>query len=573
MGDIMYKVENVWKDWRVTRLIGEGSSGKVYEIVRDNMGIEEHSALKVITIPQSQTEVRLFRNEGMDDKSVTEYFRSIVDDFIHEISIMSKLKGNPNVVAYEDYQVVEHKNELGWDILIRMELLTPLPDVIGKQQLNEDEVIELGIEMCEALSVCHKNKIIHRDIKYDNIFISARGVYKLGDFGVARTIEKTSGNFSVKGTYTYMAPEVYKGEPYGIGADIYSLGMVLYRLLNCNREPFLPLPPNTIKLADRDNALVERMQGKAFNLPVNADKRLGEIILKACAFKSQDRFSSADEFKAELKKVKANLLKRKSNPDAIKEDNCIVDSDRTENAIDEKFEGNKSNNCDRTVSAFGSFDNSKNTYVAENKKIGKPLNEVKAQSKIKSKKVGIVAACCSGIALIATVVFIITGVLMNNDIEDNNNSSIYSSNLSDASETEDSSENNTTYVQIDEETKGIQSDVTVEVLDTTEDNGITIDSVNINYYAGYFDAENDLEAISIQGECHLIGDFSDIAYHGGTLLNEQGESCSDFQTIASENDFELRLPKNTEPGVYTYNFYIFDIDENKYDATVKFRIY
>ena len=56
-------------------------------------------------------------------------------------------------------------------------------------------------------------------------------------------------------------------------------------------------------------------------------------------------------------------------------------------------------------------------------------------------------------------------------------------------------------------------------------------------------------------------------------MNEQGESCSDFQTIASENDFELRLPKNTEPGVYTYNFYIFDIDENKYDATVKFRIY
>lgn len=569
----MYKVENVWKDWRVTRLIGEGSSGKVYEIVRENMGIEEHSALKVITIPKSQTEVRLFRNEGMDDKSVTEYFRSIVDDFIHEISIMSKLKGNPNVVAYEDYQVVEHENELGWDILIRMELLTPIPDVIGKQQLNEDEVIELGIEMCEALSVCHKNKIIHRDIKYDNIFISDGGVYKLGDFGVARTIEKTSGNFSVKGTYTYMAPEVYKGEPYGIGADIYSLGMVLYRLLNCNREPFLPLPPNTIKLADRDNALVERMQGKAFNPPANADEHLSRIILKACAFKSQDRFSSADEFKSELKKVKVNLLTRKSNPDAIKEDNCIVDSDRTENAIDEKFEGGKSNNCDRTVSVFDSLNNSKNTYVAENKKTGKPLNEVKAQSKIKSKKVGIVAVCCLGIALIAVVVFIITGVLMNNDIEDNNNSSIYSSNLSEAGETEDSSENNTTSVQIDEETKGIQSDVTVEVLDTTEDNGITIDSVNINYNAGYFDAENDLEAISIQGECHLIGDFSDIAYHGGTLLNEQGESCSDFQTIASENDFELRLPKNTEPGVYTYNFYIFDIDENEYDATVKFRIY
>lgn len=385
----MYKVENVWKDWRVTRLIGEGSSGKVYEIVRDNMGIEEHSALKVITIPKSQTEVRLFRNEGMDDKSVTEYFRSIVEDFIHEISIMSKLKGNPNVVAYEDYQVVEHENELGWDILIRMELLTPLPDVIGKQQLNEDEVIELGIEMCEALSVCHKNKIIHRDIKYDNIFISDGGVYKLGDFGVARTIEKTSGNFSVKGTYTYMAPEVYKGEPYGIGADIYSLGMVLYRLLNCNREPFLPLPPDTIKLADRDNALVERMQGKALNPPANADEHLSQIILKACAFKSEDRFSSAYEFKSELKKCRYDKIHSDSMNDSI---------DKADKKTENTYESDNYKE-DKTVSVNNTAEKS-----VENIDNG-------SNNHAKSKKI-LVAVCA--VAAIAVAAIIVVFVMFNN---------------------------------------------------------------------------------------------------------------------------------------------------------------
>ena len=339
----MYKVENVWKDWRVTRLIGEGSFGKVYEIVRNNFGIEEHSALKVITIPTSTAEVQSFRNEGMDENSVTEYYRGLVRDFVQEIALMSKLKGNPGIVAYEDYAVLQHQNDIGWDILIRMELLHPLPELMRNHNLTENEVVDLGISMCEALSICHSNSIIHRDIKLDNIFISDNGYYKLGDFGVARTIEKTVSGLSKKGTYTYMAPEVYKGETYGCSVDIYSLGMVMYRLLNFNREPFLPLPPENIKYNDKNEALVKRMQGQNFAPPANASEQLSKIIMKACSFEPQNRFSSSDEMKRELEKIKIDYLKTKSNPEIIRKNDCVVDSDKTENSSAE----------DKTVSAFG----------------------------------------------------------------------------------------------------------------------------------------------------------------------------------------------------------------------------
>ena len=69
-------------------------------------------------------------------------------------------------------------------------------------------------------------------MKPENIFVSRFGDFKLGDFGIAREQAHTMSNMSKKGTYSYMAPEIYKGEKYDSSIDIYSLGIVLYKLMN-----------------------------------------------------------------------------------------------------------------------------------------------------------------------------------------------------------------------------------------------------------------------------------------------------------------------------------------------------
>lgn len=112
---------------------------------------------------------------------------------------------NANIVGYEDYAVIEHKDSIGWDIVIRMELLTDLPSYIRNNSFCVNDIVKLATDVCSALEVCHEQKIIHRDIKPDNIFVSGNGDFKLGDFGVARTIEKTVSGLSKKGTYTYIA--------------------------------------------------------------------------------------------------------------------------------------------------------------------------------------------------------------------------------------------------------------------------------------------------------------------------------------------------------------------------------
>ena len=74
----MYDIGSVWKDWKIVRLIGEGSFGKVYEIERNQFGIEEHSAMKVVKIPNSTAEVQSLKSEGMDQGSLKEYYMGLV---------------------------------------------------------------------------------------------------------------------------------------------------------------------------------------------------------------------------------------------------------------------------------------------------------------------------------------------------------------------------------------------------------------------------------------------------------------------------------------------------------------
>ena len=289
--------------WNITRLLGEGSYGKVFEIERSEFGQTYRAALKVITVPQSSAEVRSVISEGMSVSQAEAYFHGIVEELMHEFSIMFKLKGTANIVSCEDLRVLEHPDGIGWDILIRMELLHPLLPYVYEHPMARRDIIRLGIDICKALELCQRYNIIHRDIKPENIFISDNGDYKLGDFGIARTIERTTSGLSKKGTYSYMAPEVYAGKEYGFSVDTYSLGLVLYRMLNKNRGPFLPQPPEAITYDSREQALARRMSGEPLPRPFYGEGRLGEIVLKACAFDPKDRYSSPQQLRQELEAI------------------------------------------------------------------------------------------------------------------------------------------------------------------------------------------------------------------------------------------------------------------------------
>ena len=291
-----------WPGWETVRLIGRGSFGAVYEIERDVLGEREKAALKVISIPQNESDISEMYSDGYDDESITSTFKEHLKSIVaEEYSLMRKLNGSSNVVNCDDVRYVQHDDGIGWDIFIRVELLTPLTDALPAE-IPEEQVLKIAKDLCRALVQCKQFGIVHRDIKPQNIFVSPLGDYKLGDFGIAKTVEKTSGGTKI-GTYKYMAPEVYNNQPYGAGADIYSLGLVLYWLLNERRMPFLPLPPEKLRAGMEEQARLRRFSGELIPAPAHGSDELKRIVLKACAFDPKDRFQSAEEMLRDLANI------------------------------------------------------------------------------------------------------------------------------------------------------------------------------------------------------------------------------------------------------------------------------
>lgn len=289
------EIEQIWKGLTVEKELGQGSYGTVYSCVHNINGQIKRSAVKVISVPQS--DIFMQKNtEGMTLEETREYYRGIVSEFQNEIKLLESLKNAKNIVKIEDSRVIEKENRMGWKIFIKMELLTDFSQYVSMSGITEEDVVRLGCDLCGALKICHSKKIIHRDIKPENIFVDGTGSFKLGDFGVAKQLEKTESSLSRKGTYNYMAPEVFNATHYDARADIYSLGLVMYKLLNGNRLPFIPTGNQFVMYHDKEKAFERRIHGEPLPDIPGINPNLNLIIKKACAFNPNDRFSSAEEF-------------------------------------------------------------------------------------------------------------------------------------------------------------------------------------------------------------------------------------------------------------------------------------
>ena len=291
-----------WNAWYLDTMIGEGGFGKVYRIYREEFGTRYYAAMKWISLPTSQTEINELRASGLDEAGIRRHYENSVRDLQSEINLMSSLRGLGHIVSYEDHVFIPRRNEIGWDILIRMELLTPLTQRLAAG-MTVGDVVKMGIQMCEALSVCAKKHIVHRDIKPDNIFVNNVGDYKLGDFGVARRMQNNVTAMSVKGTPMYMSPEVYSGQNGDISVDQYSLGLVMHRLLNAHQIPFAQAFDRILTHDERSEAFAMRLKGMPIPPPLQGSQKLKDIICKACSFQPKKRFSSPEAMRKALEET------------------------------------------------------------------------------------------------------------------------------------------------------------------------------------------------------------------------------------------------------------------------------
>ena len=330
-----YENQIPWKDWKIVRRLGGGGFGTVYEIERDFYGEEELAAMKVIRIPKEESDLDDDYNSGMTEEEVREKYTYIQNYFSKEYQLMLEFKGHSNIVNCHDFSVVPNPDGPGCALYIRMELLKPLKEVLKTETFSELRIVQLGIDICRALEICERRDVIHRDIKPDNIMMSDFGNFKLGDFGIARTMEKTM-SASMAGTDWYMAPEVAKKMKYGKSVDTYSLGLVLYWLLNDGRLPFVP-EKDRISAKDMQAAYRLRMQGKEIPEPKRGSRQLKAVVLKALSFDREKRYRSGKEMLEALLEIEKLTKAENARAQKVQTQNV-----QAQNAQDQKKQGQES---------------------------------------------------------------------------------------------------------------------------------------------------------------------------------------------------------------------------------------
>jgi serine/threonine protein kinase len=223
--------------------------------------------------------------------------------FQHEARAISSLN-HPNICTI--YEIGEHD---GWHFLA-LELLDGevLAREISRGPLAIERLIDIAIQIADALDAAHEERIVHRDLKPANIFVTRSGRVKLLDFGVAlllpaRAESATTGRIttSAAGTIPYMSPEQAQAEALDHRSDLFSLGTVLYEMAT-GRRPFVaPTAPETLSAI----ATSAPPAPSAINPQVPAD--LDRIIAKALEKKPALRYQTASDVRTDLQRLKRDL--------------------------------------------------------------------------------------------------------------------------------------------------------------------------------------------------------------------------------------------------------------------------
>ena len=290
----MYNIQSVvGPDWKQVQLIGQGSFGSVYELEKIDSEKTEKAALKVIEFSHNDIE---YSSLSEKDDNENEWIKCIT-----EIYSLIQTMNSPYHIKVDDvYSGLSDDGQSGM-VVIKMELLAGLNKTL-ERELPDRTILKIARDLCMALIEYEDQGTFHGGVNPNNIFVSPQGDYKLGDPDIGKKLEGCG--FEIQyGLNRYEAPEFYDGYPYKSISDIYSLGLVLYRLMNELCMPFVPLPPQRIRPMDEENARRRRLNGESLPAPIHGSEDLKQIVLKACAYEPKDRYQSVREMLEALQNV------------------------------------------------------------------------------------------------------------------------------------------------------------------------------------------------------------------------------------------------------------------------------
>ena len=298
----------VFGTWEVIKPLGTGTYGKAFEI-RNIDG--EKGVYKVMRVP-----VEIKRNErGFPIKSPESCLRDVKNDILGSIKYIRMNDSGRYFTEYKDCTFTASRDYTTLTVAVRMEKLMSLSDIIDHTVLSEEEVIRLAVNVCRCLEKCREMEYVYCNLKPNNIFITERGC-KLGDLGTFGVYEPNNMNVAMRKSQEFMAPEMIKFGEINATSDTYSLGLIMYYLLNTNRLPFIPSYIKAPGISDITAAIEKRCANYIFQDPDSGSAGIKAIIQKACSSSVGNRYEDPTEMKNELLSLLGET--REENPFAAK---------------------------------------------------------------------------------------------------------------------------------------------------------------------------------------------------------------------------------------------------------------
>lgn len=288
--------------------------------------------LKHISVPESQTQVEalIFTGAAADTEAAQHYYQQVVSDYQTELEQMETLANSPNLDCFHSYEIKPKEDGIGFDVFLMAEYRRTLTRAMEDGTITHAGAVNMAMDLCGALQTLRSADLIHRDVTPNNIYLNDQGHYMIGDLGTARISELKFCSMPEALLSSYSAPELFELiADVNETVDLYSVGLILYRIYNGNHAPFED-EKTTAKAADR-----MRITGQPLPTPMFADYEMAEIICKTCAFRPEDRYPSPEALRDAL----VDYMKRNQVGDTpivppITADAVQVDADAAEEEIE-----------------------------------------------------------------------------------------------------------------------------------------------------------------------------------------------------------------------------------------------
>jgi len=243
---------------------------------------EEKYIVKIISVPASQKQLDALLLTGAypDAASATEYFMEVAEGIVKEAELLKQLSKLEGFLPYDGWQIVPMEgSRLGYQVYLISPYRRSLEKHLRRSTMTHLGAVNLGLDLCAALSICRRSGYMHVDLKPANIYLTGKNEYRIGDLGFVKLNGLKYTSLPGKYCSRYTPPELQ--DPLNTlnpTADIYAVGMILYQIYNNGVLPFEDKPST-----------------EGLPAPLNADYELSEIILKACDPNPRNRWQTPIE--------------------------------------------------------------------------------------------------------------------------------------------------------------------------------------------------------------------------------------------------------------------------------------